>query len=241
MKELAEKLKVAFEQLQESSAYQTLEEKYISLPPKTQKAVLAGCMVLAILVVLMPTYSFFSSSQSQQAAFLKDRQLMRELLQAASLPRSPVAAGSSFDQAQQLALQMAQNSDLLPEQITPPSPQPASSVENLSSLKQQVFEWSLKQLTLTQLVNLGQNIDKQPTLKLMGLDIQASNEDAHYFDVRFQVVHFELPAPPPQQKGAPSKGPRQPPTKGTKSKGTKSSGLTSPKPPYFNPAQGVSS
>ena len=239
MKELAEKLKLAWEQVQESSAYQALEEKYISLPLKAQKAVQIVVVFVGLLLVLMPSYSFFSSSQTHQAAFLKDRQLMRDLLLAAGRPRAPIEAGTSFAQAQQLTTQLAQNEELLPEQITPP--QPGASSEKLSNLKQQVFEWSLKQLTLTQLVNLGQSLDKQSTLKLMGLNVQASQDDPHYFDVRFKVVHFELPAapPPPQQNGAPPKGstpPRQPPAKGTKS-----SGLTSPKPPHFNPAQGVSS
>ena len=209
IKELLEKLKTAFEQVQESNLYQNLEEKYMSLNPKGQKMVHIGGVALAVLLISLPTYSFFASSRRQQEAFARDRELLRELMQVASTPRSPLATSLSLAQAQQQALQVAQSAGLLPEQILPAASQPANSVEKLSQLKQQVFELPFQQLTLTQLVSLGQAFDKLPALKLTGLNVQVSSEDPHYYDVRFQLVHFEWPQPaaastlPP--KGAPTK------------------------------------
>lgn len=227
MKELVEKLKIAFEQVQESNLYQTLEEKYVLLTPKAQKAVHMGALAFALLIIMMPVYSFYASSRAHQKVFVSDRQLMRELLQVASRPTPPPAPGVDLQQAQQMLQQLAENEDLLPEQMLAPIPQPATSVNPLSKLKYQVFELPFKQLTLTQLVNLGQRFDSVQAIKLTGLEVQASTEDPHYYDVRFQLVHFEWPKTPPSASGSSTPGSAAPgpspaaPKKSFSPKGTK--------------------
>ncbi|MCC7405615.1 MAG: hypothetical protein IT288_14545 [Bdellovibrionales bacterium] len=201
------------ETIQESSVYNTLRERYETLPAATQKAVVMGSAGLVVMILLSIPWSFLSSSSDFVSQFEESRDLIRGLLKTRSMAKgTPLPRGMSAGEIESRARTMLTSAGLLESQIgsTLPLPQgdPQSGLAP-SSVLQQGVRVELKQLNLRQIIDVGyelQNLD--PSVKMTGLEIQATAEDPHYFTVAFKLISFSLPEPEenPEAKEPPARG-----------------------------------
>ena len=204
--------------IQESAAWAQLMERYQSLTPNAQKLSLAGAGAASALLLFMLPWIFFSSSQTSMTEFEDKKQLIRDVYRysqaASSLPIAPmpVSAGDLHNAIQGVIAN--QSPSLLPEQtvaITDFDNSKAKSAALPQGLTQNGVMVSLSRLNVDQVVKIGGQLqDLRPTVKMVGLKVQATTADSHYFDVTFKMVAFNLPPvdlPKPGAKGSPTKPP----------------------------------
>jgi hypothetical protein len=202
--------------VEESAAWSQLMERYQGLTPNVQKLSLAGAGALGALLLFMFPWIFFSSSQTSLMEFEDKKQLIRDLYRyshaASTLPMAPipVSAGDLHNAIQSVLGN--QSPSLLPEQtvaITDFDNSKAKSAALAQGLTQNGVMVSLSRLNVDQLVKIGSQLqDLRPTVKMVGLKVQATAADPHYFDVTFKMVAFSLPPadlPKPGAKGSPTK------------------------------------
>lgn len=201
--QLAEKAQVAWAQIQESSLYMQIQERYENLNPTQQKITfVAGVLFAAFMVISIP-WSYLSSSSTYISDFEANRQLIRDLFRVSrmtqELASSPEAILPSALQAR--VQNELHSANLLPEQIkrveeyNNAGPKASSAIPK--SVEQKGVLVHLAQLNLRQVVDIGQklqNIDK--SIKMIGLDIHATAADPHYYDTVYKLISFSLPTPP---------------------------------------------
>jgi len=216
--QLREQLQTLAARVQESPAWQEAMERYQGLTPAAQKGVLAGIGALSALILFMFPYFFFASSQTTLADFEEKKQLIRDLYRyshaATTMPPAPIpVTAGELHSAIQGALG-SQNPPLLPEQtvsIADFDNSKAVSGALPKSLTQSGVAVNLSRLNLDQVIKIGGALqDLRPTVKVVGVKIQATPADPHYFDVTYKLVTFNLPvdtsAAPPGKPGAAKPG-----------------------------------
>jgi len=225
--DLKDQLREAFQnfmaKVQESTAWIQLEEKFQNLSPNAQKGVLAGAGSFVALILLAIPWSYYSSSQEFLAEYDEKKQLIRELFRVSRassiLQNAPPAV--SVPQLQSDIQNRLSAAQLQPDQIRGVTefdnagPQASPSIPK--NVIQKGVQVSLAKLNLRQLVDLGFQMQSvHPNAKMVSLEVSASHEDPHYFDVVYRIIGFSLPAEP--QKGPPPGGARggakPPPPKG---------------------------
>ncbi len=210
---LREQVQTTIARIEESAAWAQLMERYQGLTPNAQKLSLAGVGAAAAFVLFMFPWIFFSGSQTSLTEFEDKKQLIRDLFRyshaASTMPMAPlpVSAGDLHNAIQ--GVLSNQSPSLLPEQtvaITDFDNSKAKSAGLPQGLTQNGVMVSLSRLNLDQLVKIGSQLqDLRPTVKMVGLKVQATPADPHYFDVTFKMVAFNLPPidlPKPGAKGA---------------------------------------
>jgi hypothetical protein len=221
---LRESLGSVATRIQESAAFHQLMEKYQSLSQNGQRIALAGSgFLLALLLFLLP-WTFYSSSQDHVADFEDKKKMIRDMFrythEASTLPRGPEPLASAQLRSIVQGTLAGVRPTLLPEQtagIEDFDNTLAKSEALPKALTQKGVTVRLSRLNLDQLVTIGTKLKElRPTVKLVGLRVQANQPDPHYFDVSYKLVAFDLPgemAP----KGPPGKpGSKPPPKLGTK-------------------------
>lgn len=214
---LKEQLQAIGLRIQESTAYQQLMERFQDLNPNAQKIVLAaGGFVGALLLFLLP-WTFFSSSQTSVADFESKKQLIRDLFRTShhvsTLPPVPPTISSSELRNQVQAILSSERPTVLPDQIVDISDFDNKSAKSPSlpaSLQQSGVAVKLSRLNLDQVAKIGAKLQEiRPTAKMVGVRVQSTVADPHYFDVTFKLVAFSLPPEPI----APAKPGVKPPSK----------------------------
>lgn len=200
--QLREQLQTLAARIQESPAWQELMERYQSLSPSGQKAALGGVGAIFALFLLLFPWFFYSSSMDSMTEFEDKKQLIRELYRyshaASTLPPAPipVSAGELRNAVQ--GLLSSQHPILLPEQTASISDfdnGKAKSAALPSGLTQSGIAVNLSRLNLDQVVKIGAALQNlRPTAKIVGLKVQATAADPHYFDVTYKLVAFNLPS-----------------------------------------------
>ena len=192
--------------VQESTAWNQMVEKYQDLSPQAQKAAIALVSLVFALIILSVPYSFYSSSQDEVDQFEDKKQLMRDLFHVSrkvnSLPVAPPTMSTPELQASvQNELSVAH---LQPDQILSVSEfdnTPHASPTLPKGLTQKGVIANLHKLNLSQMVDLGSHLQSiRPTVKLVGVEVTANRDDAHYFDVVYKLVTFALPIDPSAAK-----------------------------------------
>ncbi len=227
--QILDRLGTIWGQIRETSIYINLSAKYEELTPSMQKLVNAGGVLAALLIVFSIPLSYLSTSSDNVTLFEEYRDTLRELLnvqreiaQAPDVPQAPPT-----EQVKGRIQQILTEAGLGPEQIrevkdadTAGDP-PTSTIPNV--VKQNGVVATLLKLNLKQVLDIGfqmQNIG--PNLYLTSMDMTASKDDPHYYDVIYRVVGFaveEAPAAPEDGAAAPNKkGPPPPPPPGGKNK-----------------------
>lgn len=199
--DLKDQSKESFDNLrrkvQDSSAYIIAKERYDVLPQSTQKILIIVGSIVLLLVLLMIPISFLGSSSDQMADFDETKSLTRELLktqrelqQAPKIPPGLPAA----------ALQARVNSTLnqarlLPEQILSvevTQPKIASMIP--SGITSEGVLVKLAQLNLRQIVDIGHSLMSiSQSIKLTQMNVNASTDDDHYYDVDYELTSFRAP------------------------------------------------
>lgn len=210
--QLSEELSGLWSRFRESSAYNSLRERFEQLPLRIQKLIIASGVAFAILLALMIPYGFVESSSGQIASFEETKLLIRELLGASrNQDREPLTQGligeflvSRID----IALKTA---GLIPEQITPATELPASAAPNLAppGVKQFAAQVALKKLNLKQVVDIGYNLQTlNPSVKVIGVEVKESPGVKAYYDVNYKLLSFIFPQSPDLESAdeAPTRG-----------------------------------
>ncbi len=208
--QILENLKTNWQNFQETSLYVTLKEKFDDLSPRNQKIIMTVSLFLFIYILLSLPIAWIQSKGSEVTYFEEKRNLTRDLLhlnqEMATAPdaRPEVHPPAIANQLQSIL----QGANVPPDQII--------NIEQLQDatigdsrmipkgIKQEGVLATLSQLTLRQIVDIGFRIENGiEGTKLTSIDIKASNEDSHYYDVMYRIVSFlsSIPPEPPARKG----------------------------------------
>ncbi len=211
--------------IQETEAYNKLNDRYQSLSANSQKVLwLAGSFLIAAIILFYPLGKL-SDSQSLITAFEEKRALIRELFRTyrESSGQSIVAVPPRLETLKAAVETILTTANLIPEQkvgILQSSPEgrliPASLVNN-------VLEIKLAKLNLKQIVDIGTSIvGISDSVKMKDLIIAAHAQDTRYFDVTYKLYSLNvpelLPEAPPEIEVKPKKGSSS--SKGTSGKGS---------------------
>ncbi len=210
-----DRLKVAWEKVQESTAYQQAMEKYQDLPGQQQRLIRYGGGILFVLFLISPPISTLLSSQEAINDFERKREVTRELLKvvrdssnAPNIPQAPdlFSLQSRFQQD-------LQNDKLLPEQIYSIQAATDSGIIIPKKFSVGALNVNLKDLNLRQILEIAFRLSSvSPTVKMTDLELIASNDKPGYFHMNSKVVALKTPPPPviepdnsKDKKGAPSR------------------------------------
>ncbi len=199
--QVKERFTETWSKIQETPLYNSLREKYETLPVGGQIGIIVGSALLVTFFLLSIPLSYYSSSSNLESQFNDDRSLLRGLLRASriasdsgSIPHSP-----SVSELKNQIQNMMQQYTLLPEQLGPILDLEANAlnfgtVAQASGIQQQGLGVSLKKLNLKQTVDIGFDLQRMnPGVKIAGMEINASSPDPHYFDVLYKLVVFSVP------------------------------------------------
>src|SRR5580704_2526121 len=121
--ELKERLLADFhrlkERLEENSTYNTIRDRFSSLPVHQQRLILAGASLFLMLVILSIPYTHFDSSRENISQFEDKRSLIKDLLHVQKeIGETPdIAAPPAIDMLKTQVQTNLQGANLLPEQI----------------------------------------------------------------------------------------------------------------------------
>ena len=190
---LKEQLRQISSNVQESSAYINLKEKYQGYSPTAQKGILAGVVALSFLLIMAVPYMFYSGSQTSMEDFESRRTLVRDLFratrEAGSLPPPPPPISSS--DLQNNARNLLNGARLQAEQITGVAETPVTVTGIPKTVEQAGILVSLSKLNLRQIVQIGHELQNiHPMARMNGLEIKANVTDPKYYDAAFKIVAF---------------------------------------------------
>ncbi len=203
--------------LEENSTFNTLREKFEALSSSAQKLMIIGAMSLLILLIVSIPLTSLLSTSSYVSEFEEKKDLIERLLVAEQSAKqgSPLPPGlSSADLQGQVRnrLQMFRLVEGQGPTLTPLNNKPAGKLAP-EIIEQAGVLVTLKGLNLKQTINIGKAMESlHASVKMLGLDIQASSQFPKYYDVVFRLVSFSFPqaeAPKTNEnKGARAKGKR---------------------------------
>jgi hypothetical protein len=206
--QLMERLQTLWAQIQESSAYNDLQERYESLSPRGQKMTIVGVVAVVLLLIAALPWSYFDSSSNHIAEFESKRELTRQLLRVTrSSNEPPLEHITGLDLRNRVDAEL-KVFNLQSTQILSIQEMNAESMKNLklapSPIQEDGVEVRLGKLNLRQMVDIGFRLQSMSEMvKMSGLVIRANKDDNHYFDVTFQLASFSVPtAPAPTNAGA---------------------------------------
>lgn len=201
------------ERLEDNSTFVNLRDRFQSQSPITQKVILSFIFILIGYVVLSTPLTWYSSASENIDRFESQRSLIRDLFKVQkevastpdiAVPPPAISLKSSVES-------IIQSAGLLPEQTKGIQILPPQGTE-LVKLQQTdgAIEVNLLQLNLRQLVDLGYQFQSISTsVKLKDLIVQASAQDAHYFDVIYRLLILKVQPEPIPEIDPPKKAGRK--------------------------------
>lgn len=196
-------------QIQESSLYNNLREKYEELPNPSQKAInFSGILLFAFILFMIP-WNFLSSSNEYMESFEADRKMVRELFKASSLKNASTAPAVKGFMLKSRVQNTINSLNLVDEQKGAVEIEDAKkfSDKKTASLEKEALKVTLKKLNLTQVMNAGfalQNLSRN--VKLAGLKINPTVENDHYFDATYSLVSYYVKPMPANEEPSTKKG-----------------------------------
>lgn len=196
--QLKDRASEALAKLQETSAYNTLRERYESQTPPVQKAMIAGGLALAAFIVLSFPMSYISSSSDALAQAEENRELIQGLLHASRSAKepSPLPPPMSVDTLKSNVERVLRENGLLPDQIGQMNPIPEQATAGLApaGVVTTGLAVMVKKLNVQQVLDIGNLIQNMaPGTKLIGADVFQSAGTTHYYDMTLQILNFGLP------------------------------------------------
>ncbi len=195
--QIIERAKTLSEQIQESSIYINLKERYENLSANGQRLTIVGASAFCIFLVLYSPFSWLTTSSDYVTDFEETRGLIRELLQSSRDPSATLAIsipGLPIPQLQSQVEETLKRAQLSTEQIN--SIKATSEPSRLipSELSFGDLEVSLQKLNIKQIVDLGHNLQSlNPLVKLKDLQMKANSTDQRYFDVIYTLSSINAP------------------------------------------------
>lgn len=203
--EIADQLKTSaqqtWERIQESEAYNQLNDKYQSLSPSGQKVAQVVTALLVAGIVFYSPISQLQVSSELLAQFEEKRTLIRDLFKtyresSGALQMTPAPQAGELISTIQSSLQ---GSKLIPEQIVSVNTSEAEGRLIPTSLQQAVVEVKLAKLNLRQIVDIGAQLANiSQAVKVKDMLMQANADMAGYFDVTYKLYALKVPEPLPE-------------------------------------------
>lgn len=189
--QIKERLLLVWAQFLESSLYNSFREQFDTLSSKTQRLLIAGVSFVLILILLMIPYSNWSTSWDHMTNFESNRNLIRELLKAVRFKQeNPAFPPQMEGQMMQSRIDEAlKEMNLSPEQIGSVTQISGRSPLVPAGVRMDGVDVELKKLNILQLIDIGQRLQTlDPSLKMLGLNVQRSPAQSHYYDVSFKII-----------------------------------------------------
>ncbi|AZZ37132.1 hypothetical protein CIK05_10120 [Bdellovibrio sp. qaytius] len=203
--QLKSTLQSSWEKIQESEAYNQLNDKYQSLSPSGQKVAQAVTALFIAGIVFYSPISQLQISSELLTQFEDKRSLIRDMFKtyresSGGLQMAPAPQATELISTIQSSLQGAK---LMPEQIVSVDMSQAEGRLIPASLQQGVVMVKLAKLNLRQVVDIGlQLANISQAVKVKDMLMQANAEMAGYFDVSYKLYALKvpeaLPEPPPE-------------------------------------------
>ena len=199
---ILEELKALWGRILELQAAQDAIDRFSNLPPAAQKlTIVAGAFAFSYILLQLPM-SFISSADEQLEQFKKDHETIREIYRIESY-RPALAKLTALDPSSlQRSIEMQlDDKKLQQEQKLGMSSFDANAKEEnpnpkFKSLDVQGVRVKLAKLNVNQILNIGKALNEYQGTKLLSLNIQASAENDHYFDVSYALAKFNVKSDP---------------------------------------------
>lgn len=194
-------LQQTWERIQESEAYNQLNDKYQSLSPTGQKIAQAVTAVVLAGIVFYSPISQLQLSSELLTQFEDKRTLIRDMFKtyresSGGLQMAPAPQVNELVASIQGSLQGAK---LIPDQILSVNPTQPEGRLIPANLQQGVVEVKLAKLNLRQVVDIGlQLANISQAVKVKDMLMQANAEMAGYFDVTYKLYALKVPEPLPE-------------------------------------------
>ncbi|MFZ3229410.1 MAG: hypothetical protein WA160_04335 [Pseudobdellovibrio sp.] len=187
--------------IQETEAYQKLQDRYQSLNPNSQKLVwIGGACAIAFALLFYPV-SQISNSQNLMTTFEEQRTLIRDLFKTyrESSGQTSVPVPPSIESLKASLESIIATADLLPEQRIGTIEATVEGRMIPQSLVSHVLEVKLAKLNLKQIVDIGTSITSlSASVKMKDLLISAHTSDTRYYDVTYKLYSLNVPQPLPE-------------------------------------------
>lgn len=185
-------------QIKESSAFNSVKEKFETLPLSQQKIIIFGLTGLITLMIIMVPFGYFSSSWNNEESFTENRDQIKELLRASTIKTSQSSSIGFNANASISRLRAKLKLDIQEDQIESVEPFTLSKNPRFvpSQIETSAIRIVLKQLNLNQVVRLGHSIQSfSDNSQLLNMAMKADSENDHYYNVTFELVGFDLKTP----------------------------------------------
>ena len=192
--QILQRLQSFWGEIQESSVYIQLKEKFDELSPTMQRLVLGGGLgFITLFILLIPLLGFLNSINTL-SEFNDSRIALRDLVrldrlkaQAPNAPEPPLA-----QQIQTQVQGILTEARLIPEQIQQNEAMSFEPVASSNLIPKGItvdgVQITLVKLNLTQVVDISHKLSVLPGVHLLGMDMKANAQDVHYFDVMFRLA-----------------------------------------------------
>ncbi|MBC87082.1 MAG: hypothetical protein CL677_07860 [Bdellovibrionaceae bacterium] len=199
-----------WETLQEQDWFLTLREKFEVQPQATQKVIIFGGIGLVIFLMAMIPIGNYMNASEFQLTFEDERNLTRDFLKAQSEGNLPNLPPAQTEAAIRSKVTMALNRfNLNPDQLgemTGSNDKPKFAPK---SSKVAGVSISLKTLNVKQVKDIAFELQNMRDVKLTGMDLSATAEDDHYFNVTYTLKNISLPPLPKSDEKKDSKSNRR--------------------------------
>lgn len=203
LKEIFDQFKDVFlarwDQFQESDTYISMREKYDNLPPRGQKFVVFAAFFMAFLMIFSIPYAWYATSQTSVVEFEDTKNTITDLLEVSQEIKNipPQSLGMTSAELKAKVDKILAEKGLGKEQITSVNETQFTNPQGSQLIPTQItatgVETNLKQLTLKQIVDIGYEFERiSPLVKLLNLEMKATQADVHYYDVQFRVSSFSV-------------------------------------------------
>lgn len=193
-----DQLKNAWGQIQESSLYTQVQEKYEAQTPAGQKAIQAGAGFILMLIIFAVPYTYYDSASEQLDLFEHKKNLIRSLfrMQRATSQLPPLPYALSPQELLAMAKRKIEDARLQPEQIGNMSISSKIIPGVSKAIDQSLVEIQLSKLNLNQVRDLGIELQRIPNVKMTAIKVDAdSTTQEHYFNVSYRLANLSIPAP----------------------------------------------
>jgi hypothetical protein len=206
-------------QIQETSAFNTMREKFESQTPAVQRAIVAGgAFLLVFLIMYMGPIGYLASSSDNMSEFEENRTLIQGLLRASRTAKeqSPLPPPMDPGSLRGTVERVLHEKQLVPEQIGEMQAIPGQPWKGLpNEVVQNGIAVQIKQLNLKQILDIGNTFQNLgPGTKLIGMDIVQTAGQDHYYDMIARVANFGLAAIAEPAPDAGDGKKKRPPPKG---------------------------
>lgn len=178
-------------------SFNSLRERFETLPSTSQKAIIAVSFLLFFLITIYIPYSYFQTAREYQEKYTTYRSTIRELLKVgkADSSRALYTQKGNLELLKSRLSSSLNNFNLMNDQIlgVELSSETANSLAH-APVQEEVFLLKLKKLNLDQVLQIGSDLIRNfNDLKMTGLNVAADKDSAGYFNTEFRLSKFYLP------------------------------------------------